>query len=56
MNEVRKMQGNPELGAFRVHAALELVGVHLSPRTVGRILAANRESEGLAKPSRGRGK
>ncbi len=54
MNEVRKMQENPELGAFRVHAALELMGVHLSPRTVGRILAANREAEGLRKPSRGR--
>ena len=54
MNEVRKMQENPELGAFRVHAALELMGIRLSPRTVGRILAANRETEGLAKPSRGR--
>jgi putative transposase len=44
----------PELGAFRVHAALERLGIHLSPRTVGRILAANREAEGLEKPSRGR--
>jgi putative transposase len=54
MNEVRKMQENPELGEFRVHAALERMGIHLSPRTVGRILAANREAEGLAKPSGGR--
>jgi transposase InsO family protein len=54
MNEVRKMQENPELGEFRVHAALERMGIHLSPRTVGRILAANREAEGLEKPSRGR--
>ena len=54
MNEVRKLQENPELGAFRVHAALELVGIRLSPRTVGRILAANRGAEGLEKPSRGR--
>jgi putative transposase len=54
MVEVRRMQENPELGAFRVHAALEQMGIHLSPRTVGRILAANREAEGLAKPSRGR--
>ena len=54
MNEVRKMQENPELGAFRVHSALVLVGINLSPRTVGRILAANREAEGLEKPSRGR--
>lgn len=54
MNEVRKMQENLELGEFRVQAALELIGIHLSRRTVGRILAANREAEGLAKPSRGR--
>lgn len=54
MNEVRKMQENPELGEFRVQAALEQMGIHLSRRTVGRILAANREAEGLEKPSRGR--
>ena len=54
MNEVRKMQVNPEFGEFRVHAALERMGIRLSPRTVGRILAANRETEGLEKPSRGR--
>ncbi|MDQ3637991.1 MAG: helix-turn-helix domain-containing protein [Actinomycetota bacterium] len=54
MVEVRRMQENPELGAFRVHAALELMGIRLSPRTVGRILRANREAEGLRKPSRGR--
>ena len=39
MNEVRKLQENQELGAFRVHAALELRGIRPSPRTVGRILA-----------------
>ena len=54
MNEVRKLQENPELGAFRIHAALERMGIYLSPRTVGRILAAHREAEGLEKPSRGR--
>ena len=54
MNEVRKMQENPELGEYRVHAALERMGIHLSPRTVGRILAANREAEGLERSSRGR--
>ena len=54
MVKVRRMQENPELGAFRVHAALEFMGIRLSPRTVGRILAANREAEGLEKPSRGR--
>ncbi len=54
MVEARRMQENPELGEFRVQAALERMGIHLSRRTVGRILAANREAEGLAKPSRGR--
>ena len=52
MVEVRRMQENPELGAFRMRAALEQVGIHLSTRTVGRILATNREAEGLAKPKR----
>ena len=42
MNEARKLQENPELGEFRVHAALERMGIYLSPRTVGRILSANR--------------
>jgi transposase len=56
MNEVRKLMENPELGAFRIHAALEQAepGIYLSPRTVGRILAAHREAEGLERPSRGR--
>jgi hypothetical protein len=35
----RRVQQNPNLGAFRVHAALAQVGIHLSPRTCGRILA-----------------
>jgi putative transposase len=52
MAEVRRRQENPELGAYRMRAALELVGIHLSTRTVGRILAANREAEGLPKPRR----
>ena len=52
MNEVRRRQENPELGAYRMRAALEQVGIFLSTRTVGRILAANREAEGLAKPKR----
>ncbi len=52
MAEVRRRQENPELGAYRMRAALEQVGIVLSTRTVGRILAANREAEGLAKPKR----
>ncbi len=53
MNEVRKLQENPELGAFRMSAALEQMGIYLSPRTCGRILAVNRELYGLEKPKRG---
>ena len=54
MVEARRLQENPELGEFRVQAALEQLGIHLSRRTVGRILATNRDAEGLEKPSRGR--
>jgi putative transposase len=53
MNEVRKLQENPELGEFRVSAALERLGVNLSPRTCGRILALNRQLYGLKRPKRG---
>jgi putative transposase len=53
MNEVRKLQENPELGEFRVSAALAQLGIYLSPRTCGRILAINREFYGLEKPKRG---
>ena len=47
---VRRLQENPGLGAFRVHAALAQVGIHLSPATCGRILALNRRLYGLEKP------
>ena len=47
---VRRLQENPGLGAFRVHAALEQTGIRLSPATVGRILATNRKLYGLEKP------
>lgn len=53
MNEVRKMQENPELGEFRVSAALAQLGIYLGPRTCGRILAINRRLYGLKKPKRG---
>ncbi len=39
---IRRLQQNPHLGAFRVHAALAQMGIHLSPATCGRILALNR--------------
>jgi hypothetical protein len=50
MEAVRTLQQNPNLGEFRVHAALTQVGIHLSPRTCGRILALNRKLYGLEKP------
>ena len=50
MNAVRKLQQNPELGAFRIHAALKQLGIHLSTRTCGRILARNRKLYGLRGP------
>lgn len=46
---VRRFQQNPNLGEFRIHAALAQIGIHLSPRTCGRILALNRELYGLEK-------
>ena len=47
---VRRIQENPGLGAFRVRAALAREGIHLSARTVGRILAINRRLYGFEKP------
>ena len=52
VNEVRKLQENPELGEFRVHAALLQLGIKLSPRTCGRILALYRARYGIDKPER----
>jgi transposase len=39
IDAVRRLQKNPNLGEFRIHAALAQIGIHLSPRTCGRILA-----------------
>lgn len=52
MNDIRRMQENPELGAFRIHAALEQKhgAVEVSIRTVGRIMAVHRSIYGLEKP------
>jgi putative transposase len=52
INAVRKLQVNPELGEFRIHAALLRLGIELSPRTCGRILALNRKLYGLPGPSK----
>ena len=48
---VRALQQNPELGEFRVHAALLQMGIKLSPRTCGRILALNRSLYKLPGPT-----
>jgi putative transposase len=43
VQEVKKLAENPELGAYRVSAALEQIGIKLSRATCGRILALNRD-------------
>jgi hypothetical protein len=53
MARVRELQENPELGEFRIHAALKAEGIELSPRSCGRILALNRALYGLPTPTRG---
>ena len=50
MAAVGRLQANPELGEFRVYAALRQMGIHLSPRTCGRIMALNRQL-GLPRPA-----
>jgi putative transposase len=52
ITEVRRLQENPELGEFRIHAALkQQFGIDLSPRTCGRILALNRKLYGFERPA-----
>lgn len=46
----RHLQMNPGLGQFRLHAKLAQLGITVSPRTCGRILALNRALYGLPKP------
>jgi putative transposase len=50
MNAVKELQENPELGAYRIHTALLQMGIKLSPRTCGRILALNRKLYHLQMP------
>lgn len=50
MEAIRRFQQNPNLGEFRIHAALAQIGIHLSPRTCGRVLALNRDLYGLKRP------
>ncbi len=50
IHAVKTLQQNPALGEFRVHAALKQLGIDLSPRSCGRILALNRKLYGLRGP------
>lgn len=43
IEEVRKLAQNPQIGAFRAHAALNQKGFDLSRTTCGRMLAQVRE-------------
>jgi len=54
IHEVGKLvKDTPELGAYRVRAALEQLGIHLSQATCGRLLSLNRALYGLSAPSGG---
>jgi putative transposase len=54
ITEVRKLVvDSPELGAFRVRAALEQIGIQISQATCGRLLALNRKLYGVGKPKGG---
>src|SRR5215211_5145187 len=50
MAAIRRLQENPNLGEFRMHAALAQIGMHLSPRTCGRVMAMHRALYGQEKP------
>jgi putative transposase len=49
MLQVRELQQNPLLGEWRMHAALKRMGLSVSPRTCGRIMALNRDLYGVGK-------
>src|SRR5205823_5860483 len=50
MQEAKKLSENPLLGAYRVSAALEQMGIKLSRATCGRLLALNRDLYHLQMP------
>jgi len=56
MQEVKKLSENPLLGAYRVSAALEQMGIKLSRATCGRLLALNRDLYHLQVPRKERPK
>lgn len=46
MMKVRDLQKNPLLGEYRMHSALKRMGIAISPRTCGRVMALNRDLYG----------
>ncbi len=50
VQEVKKLSENPLIGAYRVSAALEQMGIQLSRATCGRLLALNRDLYHLQVP------
>jgi putative transposase len=56
MQEVKKLSENPLIGAYRVSAALEQMGIKLSRATCGRLLALNRDLYHLQMPRKERPK
>ncbi len=52
MQEVKRLSKNPLIGAYRVSAALEQMGIKLSQATCGRLLAINRDLYHLQVPRR----
>ena len=56
VQEVKKLAQNPLIGAYRVSAALEQMGIKLSRVTCGRLLALNRDLYHLQVPRRPRPK
>jgi len=50
VQEVKKLSENPDIGAYRVNAALEQMGIKLSRSTCGRLLALNRDLYHLQMP------
>src|SRR5947209_10545414 len=50
IQEIKKLSENPDIGAYRVSAALEQMGIKLSRATCGRYLAINRKLYHLQVP------
>lgn len=56
IQEIKKLSENPDIGAYRVSAALEQMGIKLSRATCGRYLAINRKLYHLQVPRKTRPK